>query len=431
MAALLCALALAMPAGPSAAAPGRPAPKAPPADAPLQIWHCWAAPGEQGRSAVLARHLARHGLRWNAEDAPVCGSGGALATYTKRLQQRKPRPVALVATGETAPALAARGVLLPLDAIAREQDWDTLVPPAVREWAQYQGHWIAAPLAIHSTNMLRIDPSLLGRLGATPPQTWEDLLALLRRAKAAGIAPLDAGSEAADASLWFDAVAAATGGAEFYRRFFLEHDPLAYDDAVVRRIFQRMAQLRPYLQRDAAGRAAPGRALLRLQGGWFQGEWHPRGPRPGRSDLCAHFPGTQGMVLFVGEQIGFVRGANVAPAARQAFMRMALDPGFQQEMAAAAGTAPARTGPPGSETHTDAGSEGADACGRQALHGLPEAGGPQPTPMAAFSVLSPRSVRQHLNEIVAQHLQGRIGDARAAARLKDLVLGTGPVGPER
>ncbi|WP_415266020.1 ABC transporter substrate-binding protein [Acidovorax sacchari] len=406
----------------------RPAPRA--ADTSvLHVWHCWASPGEHQRSAVLARHLARHGLHWTIEE-PVCGNGNsALSVFTQRFQHRLPRPAAVMTAGEGAPPLAAKGLLLPLDAVAREQEWEEVVPHALQEWARFRGHWIAAPLSVHSTNLLWFNKPLLDRLGGTVPDTWDELLALLARAQEAGIVPVGIGADAWEYSFWFESVAAGAGGAEFYRRFFLEHDRRAYDEAVVMRIFARMAQLRPYLRANAASRdwssasglVEQGKALLQMQGSWLNGELRQRGMEAGQDYLCPRFPDTQGMVLYIGDQIGFVRGAQVDPAAQRTFMRMAMDPDFQREMGIASGAAPARVDVP---------DTGADACGRQAIRDLRSAN-MRRTVLASFSALSPRSVQQHINDIVMQHLQGRIDDARATQRLKDLILGTGPVGPER
>ncbi|MDA8521410.1 ABC transporter substrate-binding protein [Acidovorax sp. NCPPB 4044] len=430
-----CAVALLLAAiGWSAAATAAPpraaAPAAAraPADAPLHIWHCWASPGEHERSKVLARHLAQRGLHWTIED-PVCGSGnGALSAFTQRFQHRQPRPAAVMTAGEGAPPLAAKGLLLPLDTVAREQGWEEVVPYALQDWARFRGHWIAAPLFVHSTNLLWFNKPLLDRLGGTVPDTWDELIALLERAQAEGIVPVGIGADAWETSFWFESVAAGAGGAEFYRRFFLEHDRQAYDEAVVRRIFARMAQLRPYLRANAASRdwshaslALQGKALLQMQGSWLNGELRQRGLEAGRDYLCPRFPDTQGMVLYIGDQVGFVRHAPVAPSAQQAFMRMVMDIDFQREMAIASGAAPARVDVP---------DTGADLCGRQAIRDLRSAN-MRRTVLAAFSALSPRSVQQHINDIVTQHLHGRIDDERATARLKDLILGTGPVGPER
>ncbi len=426
LAAWAAAAAGASPIKPREAA--RPAPRAAEPTA-LHIWHCWASPGEHQRSEVLARHLARHGLHWTIEE-PVCGNGNsALSVFTQRFQHRLPRPAAVMTAGEGAPPLAAKGLLLPLDAIAREQEWEEVVPYALQDWARFRVHWIAAPLFVHSTNLLWFNKPLLDRLGGTVPDTWDELLELLGRAQAAGIVPVGIGADAWEYSFWFESVAAGAGGAEFYRRFFLEHDRRAYDEAIVRRIFARMAQLRPYLRANAASRdwssasdmVEEGKALLQMQGSWLNGELRQRGMEAGQDYLCPRFPDTQGMVLYIGDQVGFVRARAGGPG-RAARLHAhgdghglpARDGHRQRRGARARGRA----------------RHGADLCGRQAIRDLRSAN-MRRTVLAAFSALSPRSVQQHINDIVMQHLQGRIDDARATQRLKDLILGTGPVGPER
>jgi len=397
--------------------------------ASLSIWHCWASAGEHRRSEVLARHLKQRGLNWTIEP-PVCSNGnGALSAFTQKFTQGRQRPVAVMTAGEGAPPLAAKGLLLPLDDVAAEQEWNEVVPDALQDWAKYRGHWIAAPLGVHSTNLLWINKPLMDRLGGRAPDTWEDLLALLQRAQEAGMVPVGIGSDAWEYSFWFEAVAAATGGAEFYRRFFLQHLKEAYDEKTVRQIFARFSQLRPYLNpnaksRDwssASGLIEEGKALMQMQGSWLNGELRQLGMVAGTDYLCLRFPDTQGMVLYIGDQVGFVRNPSHPARDLKAFTRLIMDVDFQREMSIASGAAPARV---------DVSDTGADLCGQQAIRDLRRAN-MQRTVLAAFTALSPRSLQDVLNGIVMLHLRGKITDAEAADRLRALITSTPPVGPEQ
>ena len=112
------------------------------------------------------------------------------------------------------------------------------------------------------------------RLGATaPPDGWADLIALLDKARAAGVQPLAIGREAWEHTLLFESVAVGVGGAEFYRKAFIDLNPQALQTPVLTQIFERMRQLAGYLdpgflQRrwdQATDMVAGGQALLQVQ----------------------------------------------------------------------------------------------------------------------------------------------------------------------
>ena len=51
------------------------------------------------------------------------------------------------------------------------------MPEALQEFSKYDGHWIAAPVNVHSTNWVWANKALLDELGIAAPTTWDELVA--------------------------------------------------------------------------------------------------------------------------------------------------------------------------------------------------------------------------------------------------------------
>lgn len=135
----------------------------------------------------------------------------------------------------------------------------------------------------------------------------------LNTAQAAGIIPLAIGCEAWEHTLLFESVAAGVGGAEFYRHAFIDLNAEALAPELLLVIFQRMSQLRTYLDHDFGKRywddatklVLQGAALLQVQGTWVNGEFIALDLIPGVDYQCFNFPDTQGMFLFNSDQYVF------------------------------------------------------------------------------------------------------------------------------
>ena len=74
---------------------------------------------------------------------------------------------------------AAEGALANLDDVATAEGWDAVIPAALQRFSKYDGHWIAAPVNVHSTNWVWISKSALDAAGGKAPETWDELGAVL------------------------------------------------------------------------------------------------------------------------------------------------------------------------------------------------------------------------------------------------------------
>ncbi|WP_242671948.1 ABC transporter substrate-binding protein [Stutzerimonas kirkiae] len=387
----------------------------------LQLSHWWVSPGERASIAVLQRYLDRQQLTWQEHAIP----GSGTARYADVLRQAIASgnaPTASQVIGHDIHEWAALGLLQDLTPIAEEQEWDEIIPVGIQQLSKYRGRWVAAPINAHATNWLWVNAAALERIGGQPPDTWTDLLELLERAKAAGIIPLAIGGEAWEHTLLFESVAVGAGGAEFYRKAFIEMRPQEIDPALLELIFQRMSTLRDYLDPDFTRRnwnqstdlMRTGKALLQLQGTWVAGELTLQGLLPGRDYQCFHFPDTQGVYLFNSDQYMLFKDAPGSPQQRRELLTILLDRDFQRELNLTTGAAPARVDVP---------RESFNACGQALISGMRQAN-LRRTMLGSIGMgnANPPHVKNAIYQVVSQHLRGRLEDAEAARQLYQAIV---------
>lgn len=382
-----------------------------------EVAHWWVSEGEQASIKVIRRHIEAQGLIWRETAFAGSGTNRYMDLLKQRVSAGHP-PLAAQVIGYDIHEWARQGKLVILDDIAAAEEWDEVVPYGIQHLSKYQGHWVAAPINAHSTNWLWINHAQFTRLGLAAPDTWPDFISLLDKAKAAGLIPLAIGREAWEHTLLFESVAAGAGGAEVYRRAFLELDPSALDDDLLRLIFQRMSQLRGYLDPGFSRRrwdqatdlVRNGQALLQVQGSWVDGELHSHGLRPGHDYECLRFPDTQGMVLFNSDQYMLLRDHVTDTRTRHAFVSTLMTIDLQRELNLATGAAPARVDVP---------REDFDTCGQQAISDLRGAN-MRRTLMGSIAMgnANPGPIKSAIYQVVSDHLYARIDDAEASRRLR-------------
>lgn len=391
-------------------------------DEVVEVSHWWVSDGERSSIDVIRRHVEREGLRWQAEAAAGSGTSRYSDVLRQRVDAGRP-PMASQVIGYDIHEWASQGKLVVLDDVAREQEWDEVVPYDIQHLSKYQGHWVAAPINAHSTNWLWINGPQFARLGLVPPDTWPDLLAILEKAKTAGLIPLAIGREQWEHTLLFESVAVGAGGAEFYRRVFLDLNPNARDIQVLEGIFRRFGQLRPYLDPGFTKRSwdqatdlvRSGKALMQVQGSWVNGEFHHHSMVPGRDYECLRFPDTQGVFLFNSDQYMFFTESTASDETRNAFVRTLMRIELQRELNIATGAAPARVDVP---------RESFNRCGQQAITDMRGAN-MRRTLMGSIAMgnANPGPVKRAIYQVVSDHLLGRIDDGEAVSRMRQIMDG--------
>ena len=93
-------------------------------------------------------------------------------------------------TGKQFDELVENNLLNDVEAIAIEQKWKDKIPAPILAATTRNGKMFAVPVNIHGQNWLFYNTEVLKKLGATEPKTFDDLIAILDKVKAAGLIPL-------------------------------------------------------------------------------------------------------------------------------------------------------------------------------------------------------------------------------------------------
>ncbi len=387
----------------------------------VEVLHWWTSGGEAAALNVLKDDLAGQGIGW--VDMPVAGGGGeaAMTTLRARVTAGDP-PTAVQMLGFDILDWAAEGKLANLDATAAAEGWDAVVPAALQAFAKYDGHWISAPVNVHSTNWVWANKAVLDDLGIAAPTSWEAFVAAMQKVKDSGKIALAHGGQPWQEATVFDGVVLSVGGVDFYKKAFIDLDPAALGSDQMKEVFDRMATLRGFVDDNFSGRdwnlasamVINGEAAFQIMGDWAKGEFLRAGKAPGEDFLCFRVPGSEGMVSFNSDQ--FAMFAQTDAAAQDAQGKMAaaiLSPGFQSAFNVVKGSVPARTDVP---------NDAFDACGKKGMADLAaasEAG--TLVGSIAHGHANRAAVKNAIYDVVTAHFNGEYDAATAVEELVNAV----------
>ncbi len=382
----------------------------------VEVLHWWTSGGEAAALNVLKDDLASKGVDW--QDMPVAGGGGEAAMTALRARVTAGNaPTAVQMLGFDIRDWAAEGALANLDDVASEEGWDAVVPEALKAFSKYDGHWVAAPVNVHSTNWVWISKKALDDAGGAVPTNWDELVAVLDKMKENGITPLAHGGQAWQDATIFDAVVLSMGN-DFYKASMIDLDEDALGGDQMVEVFNRMAKLRSYVDDNFSGRdwnlasamVINGEAGMQMMGDWAKGEFLKADQVPGEDFVCIRFPGTQGSVTFNSDQFAMFKVND--PAAQEAQKLMAsavMNPTFQSAFNVVKGSVPARTDVPDTDF---------DACGKKGMKDLAEANASGSLfGSMAHGHAVPASIKNAMYDVVTAHFNGEYDAQTAAAEL--------------
>ncbi len=383
----------------------------------VEVLHFWTSGGEAAALNVLKGRLDKQGVKWN--DMPVAGGGGeqAMTAVRARVTSGNP-PTAVLLMGFDLTDWANQKVLADLNPLAQKEGWDKVVPDAVKRFTKFDGKWISAPLAIHSINWVWANKEVLAKSGvAAEPRTWDEFIAAAEKVQKAGYVGLAHGGQAWQEATMFDSVVLATGGADFYRKAFIELDAKALGSPTMAKVFERMGQLRRLVDKDFSGRdwnvasgmVIGGKAGFQIMGDWAKGEFTNAKKQPGADYLCFPVPGTQGSVSFLSNQFAMFKVGGDKADAQMKMASASLDPGVQSAFNVLKGSVPARTDVPDAAF---------DACGTRAMKELAEASRKNTlVGSIAHGHASPTAIKNAFYDVITRHFNGQIDDAKAVKEM--------------
>ena len=387
----------------------------------VEVLHWWTSGGEAAALDVLKKDLESKNISWT--DMPIAGGGGseAMTVLRARVTSNNP-PTAVQMLGFDILDWAKEGALGNLDDIASKEGWDAVIPKALQQFSKYDGHWIAAPVNVHSTNWMWINKAALDKAGGKAPESWDELIAMLDNFKAQGIQPIAAGGQAWQDATIFDAVVLSFGD-DFYKKAFIDLDSATLGSDKMKEAFDRMTKLRSYVDDNFSGRdwnlasamVIENKAGVQFMGDWAKGEFVKAGKKPGQDFVCVRFPGTQGAVTFNSDQFAMFKVSDDKIPAQLQMASAIENPVFQSAFNVVKGSAPARTDVPNTDF---------DDCGKKAMADLADADkNGRLFGSMAHGHANPAAVKNAIYDVVTRQFNGELSSEDAVKELVAAVEG--------
>ncbi|HEX9844316.1 MAG TPA: ABC transporter substrate-binding protein, partial [bacterium] len=265
----------------------------------VEVLHWWTSGGEARSVAELKKMLESKGDTWR--DFAVAGGGGenAMTVLKSRVVSGKP-PTAAQVKGPGIQEWGAEGVLANLNDVAKAGNWDGLLPGVVSNVMKYQGNYVAVPVNVHRVNWMWANPEVFKKAGAKLPTTWEEFATAADKIQKAGFIAVAHGGQPWQDATVFESVALGVGGAEWYKKAFVDLDPKALNGPQMEKSFATLRTVQKYIDKDAANRdwnlatamVITGKAAMQFMGDWAKGEFTAAGKAPGKDYVCMPAPGT-------------------------------------------------------------------------------------------------------------------------------------------
>ncbi|MBV1700218.1 MAG: ABC transporter substrate-binding protein [Hyphomicrobiales bacterium] len=379
----------------------------------VQMLHWWTSGGEAAALATLKDYLAKEGYTW--KDVPIAGGGGSAAMTTlKAMVAAGNPPTASQILGYYALDYAKAGKLNNLNELATKEHWADVIPKALQKFAVTDGNWDAVPVNIHSVNWLWINKAVMDKIGATEPKNFDEFIAMLDKAKKAGVIPLALGGQPWQEATMFDSVVMSTGGPDFYKKAFVDLDPAALKSDTMKKAFDNLAKLRDYVDPNYAGRdwnlatamVIKGDALVQVMGDWAKGEFSVAKKTAGTDFMCYRFPGTDGSVIYNADMFAMFQVPADRRGAQLALADATMSPAVQSAFNVIKGSVPARMDVPDTAF---------DLCGKKGIADVKkaDAAGTFVGSMAQ-NYAQPPAVATAYTDVVTKFFHGQIKTSDAA-----------------
>jgi len=155
------------------------------------------------------------------------------------------------------------------------------------------------------------------------PSDWDGFVAMLDKIKAKGYTALAHGGQAWQDATIFDGVVLTTGGPDFYKKAMVDLDPEALGSDTMKTVFERMTQLRGYVDDNFSGRdwnlasamVIEGKAGVQIMGDWAKGEFLNAGKKPGEDDCGKKGMADLAEAAAADQLMGSMAHGHAAPAA--------------------------------------------------------------------------------------------------------------------
>jgi glucose/mannose transport system substrate-binding protein len=321
----------------------------------VEVLHWWTSGGESKAVGVLKDDMTKEGYTW--KDFAVAGGAGAAAMTALKTQVISGNsPSAAQIKGPLIKEWADQDVLVPVDSVAKSENWKKNLPPEIDKIMQADGHYVGAPFSVHRVNWLYINKAALDKAGGKVPTTWPEFFAVADKMKAAGIMPIAMGGQPwQDLTLWEDVVL--SQGPDFYRKALVDLDQKTLTSPQMAQVFDTVRKIQGYFDNGRTGRdwnlatamVINDKAGMQFMGDWAKGEFASANKKPGMDYICAAVPGTAKSYTFNVDSFVFFKQKGQDDAATPGQLAMAktiMSPAFQEQFSLYKGSIPVRLGVP-------------------------------------------------------------------------------------
>ena len=272
----------------------------------VEVLHWWTSGGEAKSVGELKKIMQGKGHTW--KDFAVAGGGGDNAmTVLKSRVVAGNAPAAAQIKGPAIQEWANEGVLANLDATAKAEKWDDLLPKVVADVMKHKGNYVAAPVNVHRVNWMWANKAVLDAAGVkSTPKTWDEFFKAADAVKKAGKVAVAHGGQNWQDFTVFETVVLGVGGAKFYNDALVTLDQKALTSATMTKSLETFRKIKGYTDSASAGRdwnlttamVIKGDAAFQFMGDWAKGEFAAAGKAPGKDYVCAAAPGTANAYTF-------------------------------------------------------------------------------------------------------------------------------------
>ncbi len=362
-----------------------------------EVIHWWTSTGESKAVKVFADAYDAAGGTW--VDSAIAGGPNARAAAINRIVGGDPPTATQFNTGKQFDDLVANGLLSNMDAQAKAEDWQAILPPSFLQAVTRQGHVYAVPVNIHGQNWLFYSAAALAKAGAQPPTNWQDLFPALDKLKAAGLIPLAFSGQKNWERNLFNNVLVGDGGPALFVDFWGKRDAAAVKSPEFRTVAVTFKHLRDYVDPGSPGRnwndatelVIQAKAGMQFMGDWAKGEFTAAGLTPGKEYGCTVLSDNGIAYVMGGDVFAFPRiGNDGLTKAQQLLARVMLDPATQVAFAQKKGSIPVRR---------DVDTSSLDACAQKAAHWIADPKAQVP----ANEMLSPPSLTGAIEDIISEY----------------------------
>ena len=315
-----------------------------------EVIHWWTSGGESNAVKQVAQAFRNAGGVW--VDSAIAGGDQSRAVTINRIIGGNPPTAAQFNTSRQFTDVIEQNMLNNVDAVAKAQDWDRILPEPLIDVIKHDGHYYAVPLNIHMQTWIWYSKAAFKKAGITrEPASMPELFAALDKLKAAGLIPLAHGGQSWQETVLFSAILANMGGKELYLKAMRDRDQATLLSPAFRDVLLAFKRLKNYVDAGAPGRnwndatalVIGGKAGFQVMGDWAKGEFTNARQVAGRHYGCMAGFNAATPYLIQGDVFVFPRTDDgQAVRAQNLLANVVSQPDLQVDFSKLKGSIPAR-----------------------------------------------------------------------------------------